>query len=172
MRRYQSARQTQDAAWQTDIYAYPDVMTMVAEVSAEGDICLDGTYYVGAFVDGECRGVGVTEDGKLYMNIHGEKPDRIAFRLLDAEGECYETDKDVVFQSLATLGSHTAPYPLTFYTQDVLDDITPSTASDKEVRSVTYHNMAGQQVQHPSEGIYIKIVRYADGTTKVSKVRQ
>ncbi len=171
MRRYQSARQTQDAAWQTDIYAYPDVMTVVAEVSAEGDINLDGTYYVGAFVNGECRGIGVTEDGKLYMNIHGDKQESVSFRLLDAEGECYETDKETTFQALATLGNYTTPYPLTFYTKDILDDITPLPTYAKQVKEVLYHNMAGQEVQNPTDGIYIKIVRYADGSTNVRKVR-
>lgn len=44
-------------------------------------------------------------------------------------------------------------------------------ASDaRELKSVTYYNLAGQQIAEPAAGVCIKRMQYADGTTKTEKV--
>ena len=170
-RHYAPTVQTEDGAWQTDIHAYPDVMTLVAEVQADDEVSLEGRYYVGAFCDEECRGVGVLDDGKLFMNIHGEGADRLVFRLLDAQGETYLADGAVTFRPQVQLGSVQHPYVLFFASQDVIDEIKPTVASAEKIRSVAFYNLSGQRIARPDGGIVIRKVTYEDGTVKTSKIQ-
>ena len=159
------------------LHAYPDVMTMVASVDADEGISLDQPYYVGAFCGDACRGIGVLDDGLLYMNIHGEgeQGGQIRFCLLDASGDVYNSLGDVNFQACQQLGTVKKPYPLWFATQDVIDEIKPSLASSGKVRAVQYYNLSGQRIASPqasSASIYIKKEIYEDGSTKVTKVHE
>ena len=168
-RRYAKAVQTEDGAWQADIHAYPDVMTMVAKVEAEG-VSLDEPYYVGAFSGDTCRGVGVLEGDLLYMNIHGEATTPIVFRLLDSLGEVYNSVGFVRFQPEKQLGTVARPYPLFFASQDIIDEIKPAVASAGKVRAVLYYNLSGQRIAQPEHGICIRKVIYEDGTVVASKL--
>ena len=49
-----------------------------------------------------------------------------------------------------------------------VDDLTAQTA--KEVKSVTFYNVAGRQSATPFEGINIVVTRYTDGSTSTSKM--
>jgi hypothetical protein len=46
----------------------------------------------------------------------------------------------------------------------------PGVIVDRQVTSVTYYNMMGQQDSKPFEGVNIVVTRYNDGTTKTAKV--
>ena len=172
-RRYAPTAQSEDGAWETDIHAYPDVMTLVANVQVDEQISLDGRYYVGAFYGDECRGVGVLDGDLLFMNIHGEKADRITFRLLDARGEVYGAANTTVFHSQTQLGTVQEPYSLMFASQDVIDEIKPVIASSSKIRTVEYYNLSGQRIPNVQgagfNGIIIQRVIYEDGSVKVSK---
>ena len=156
------------------LHAYPDVMTMVATVDADDGISLDQPYYVGAFCGEECRGVGILEDGLLYMNIHGEgeREARIQFRLLDAFGEEYNSLGYVNFQACRQLGTVQKPYPLWFASQDIIDEIKPALASSGKVKAVQYFNLSGQRIDKSqlSSGVCIRREIFEDGSVKVSKV--
>ena len=169
-RRYAPVLQTEDEAWETDIHAYPDVMTLVGRVEADEQVSLEGNYYVGAFSGDTCRGVGVMDDGLLYMNIHGESADRIVFRLLDADGETYGSLGHVVFQPETQLGTPGKPYRLWFASQEVLDEIKPLAAASSRVREVQYFNLSGQRIARPEHGICIRKTIYENGTEKVTKI--
>jgi len=43
------------------------------------------------------------------------------------------------------------------------------TVSEKEIESVEYFDINGRRVMNPDKGIYIKVARYADGTTRTVK---
>lgn len=169
-RRYARALQAEDGAWQTDIHAYPDVMTLVARVEADEQVSLDGAYYVGAFCGDSCRGVGVLDGDLLYMNIHGERPDQLSFRLLDSEGEVYGSLERLFFESGKQWGTLKWPYILFFASQDILDEIKPAVAASGKIRSVQYYNLSGQRIAQPESGICIRKVIYEDGSIKVSKM--
>lgn len=172
-KRYAPARQAQDDTsqpWPLDIHAYPDVMTVVAEVQTEGQISLEGRYYVGAFCGDECRGWGVMDEDVLFMNIHGEDADRLVFRLIDADGEVYETPSYVLFQSLKQLGTMQEPFPIWFGSQDILDEIKPALASSSAVRAIQYFNLSGQLIARPEGGICVRKVIYEDGSVQVTKI--
>jgi hypothetical protein len=152
-----------------DIHAYPDVMTLVANVQADEQVSLAGRYYVGAFCGDECRGVGVLDDDLLFMNIHGAGADQLVFRLLDDQGEVYETANKTVFSPQRQLGTIRQPYPLLFGSQDFVDEIKPVIASSSKIRVVQYYNLSGQRIARPESGICIRKVIYEDGSVKVSK---
>ena len=48
-----------------------------------------------------------------------------------------------------------------------IDDVN---ADMREVKSVSYYNVAGQQIAEPTSGVCIKRIQYADGTVKAEKV--
>ena len=48
-----------------------------------------------------------------------------------------------------------------------IDDVN---ADMREVKSVSYYNVAGQQIAEPASGVCIKRIQYADGTVKAEKV--
>ena len=169
-RRYAQAVQAEDGAWQADIHAYADVMTLVAKVETDEGISLDEPYYVGAFCGDTCRGVGVLEDSLLYMNIHGENLDHVVFRLLDCEGEVYNSVGYIVFQPVRQLGTVGQPYPLWFASQDVIDEIKPVSIASGKVRAIQYYNLSGQRIAQPESGICIRKVIYEDGSVKASKL--
>jgi hypothetical protein len=184
----------QSSIFNVDIHAYPDVMTLVATVDADEQVSLEGIYYVGAFYGDECRGVGVLEDGLLYMNIHGEESSpsklegvsqsdggvcEIVFRLLDANGEVYNSLGNVVFQSCRQLGTVQHPYRLFFASQDILDEIKPAVATPGTIRSIQYYDLSGRLISSKvlphggaerGLGFCIRKVIYEDGSVKVSKV--
>ena len=179
-RHYAPTTQSEDGAWQTDIHAYPDVMTLVANVQADELLSSGDRYYVGAFCEDECRGVGVLDGDLLFMNIHGEKPEQLTFRLLDAQGEIYSAVNTAVFQSQTQLGTVQNPYQLMFASQDVIDEIKPVIASSSKIRSVEYYNLSGQRIFNSQlstfnsqlskfNGVLIRRVIYEDGSVRVSK---
>ena len=145
-RYYAPVTQTEDGAWPLDIHAYPDVMTLVANVQTDDRISLDGICYVGAFCGDECRGSGILTDGLLFMNIHGEGTEPLVFRLLDAEGEVYEAANKSLFQNQTQLGTVQEPYQLLFLSQDVIDEIKPLIATSSKIRSIEYYNLQGQRL--------------------------
>ena len=155
-----------------NIHAYPDVMTLVARVEADEQVSLKGTYYVGAFCGDTLRGIGVFDGDLLYMNIHGEGPDQLVFRLLDSEGEVYYSAGYVVFQACKQLGTVQNPYPLWFSSQDIIDAIKPAFVSSDKVRAIQYYNLAGQMVNSKwlNGKCVIRKVIYEDGSVKTSKL--
>ena len=169
-RHYAQAVQAEDGAWQTDIHAYPDVMTMVASVEADEQISLDGPYYVGAFCGDNCRGVGVLDGELLYMNIHAEETEHIVFRLLDSEGEVYNSLPSVKFQPCKQLGTVQNPFPLFFASQDIIDEIKPEVATTGKVQTIQYFNLSGQLISQPTQGVCIRKVIYEDGSVKTTKL--
>ncbi len=55
-------------------------------------------------------------------------------------------------------------------TNDEFYTAIPSVIVDRQVTSVTYYNMMGQQASKPFDGVNIVVTRYNDGTTSTTKV--
>ena len=168
----------QSSIFNLDIHAYPDVMTMIATVEVDEGISLEEPYYVGAFCGDTCRGIGVMEDDLLYMNIHGEAAagESFVFRLLDAQGEVYNSLGTYIFRPERQLGTVQQPYRLFFASQDIIDEIKPPFASSDKIRAIQYFDLSGRQIAPISHGrgaggeaLIIRKVIYEDGTVKVSK---
>lgn len=54
--------------------------------------------------------------------------------------------------------------------KNINDNIKDVTGTDSEVNSITYHDLSGRQLSQPKHGLYIKTIRYADGTVVSRKV--
>jgi hypothetical protein len=110
------------------------------------------------------------DEDVLFMNIHGEDGDQLVFRLIDADGEVYETVSYVIFQSLKQLGTMQEPFPIWFGSQDILDEIKPAIASSSSILAIQYFNVSGQRIARPEAGICIRKVIYEDGSVQISKI--
>ncbi len=45
-----------------------------------------------------------------------------------------------------------------------------SVGPDKEIMDMKFFDMQGREVVNPSKGIYVKTVKYSDGSVKTSKI--
>ena len=85
------------------------------------------------------------------MNIHGDGTvNDIVFRLMDAQGEVYEAAGSVAFHPQTQLGDVHDPHLLWVGNGGIPDEIRPALASASKITSVQYFNLAGQQIQTPS----------------------
>jgi len=162
-RRYSSARREESSPWSLNIHAYPDVMTLIAQLDIEG-LDLNGPYYVAAFCGDECRGIAKVVDERLFFTIHGEVEAPITFQLLDAEGDTYHSTERFNFRDHMTLGSIQQPLLLHFMATDAIMATAPS-----KVISTHYFNLNGQHISRPT-AICLQKTTLSDGTVKVKKI--
>ncbi len=102
----------QQGAWTTDVYAYADMMCVIAELYDDGAKTADGRYTVGAFCGAECRSVGKYEEGKLWLNVIGKAGDEITFMAYDNEsGLTYHVKETLTF-GVVVEGSADLPYAM------------------------------------------------------------
>jgi hypothetical protein len=176
--------------WAYDKHAYPNQMPLTAQLYDKGTVTTN--YVVGAFVEGECRGVGLWQDGRLLMSIYGQNGEQVRFVACDKENErFYEVNEAMTFTS-DNVGSWHTPYSLTIgnettaikqaagklmVTPVVFSDYITVSSGQDEISLLTLTNMNGQQVislkqvgqqakvataQLP-EGMYILTAKTANG---------
>lgn len=139
---------------------FADNMTIIAE----SDEYLDGERYsVGAYVDGECRGAGRIIDGKMYITVHGEKGDKVAFKLYDKfSGQYIDMNETVGFAPIC--GSSARPMSLNAPgTVTGVEEI----MADDDFENAEVFTLSGQRVasENIAPGIYI--VRGKTSTRKL-----
>lgn len=129
---------------------FADNMTIIAE----SDEYLDGERYsVGAYVDGECRGAGRIIDGKMYITVHGEQGDKVAFKLYDKfSGQYIDMNETVGFAPIC--GSSARPMSLNAPgTVTGVEEI----MADDDFENAEVFTLSGQRVasENIAPGIYI-----------------
>lgn len=139
---------------------FADNMTIIAE----SDEYLDGERYsVGAYVDGECRGAGRIIDGKMYITVHGEQGDKVAFKLYDKfSGQYIDMNETVGFAPIC--GSSARPMSLNAPgTVTGVEEI----MADDDFENAEVFTLSGQRVasENIAPGIYI--VRGKTSTRKL-----
>lgn len=139
---------------------FADNMTIIAE----SDEYLDGERYsVGAYVDGECRGAGRIIDGKMYITVHGEQGDKVAFKLYDKfSGQYIDMNETVGFTPIC--GSSDRPMSLNAPgTVAGVEEI----MADDDFENAEVFTLSGQRVasENIAPGIYI--VRGKTSTRKL-----
>lgn len=139
---------------------FADNMTIIAE----SDEYLDGERYsVGAYVDGECRGAGRIIDGKMYITVHGEQGDKVAFKLYDKfSGQYIDMNETVGFAPIC--GSSARPMSLNAPgTVAGVEEI----MADDDFENAEVFTLSGQRVasENIAPGIYI--VRGKTSTRKL-----
>lgn len=132
--------------FQYDIHQFADAMAVIATVDGL-DVPDDCT--IGAFVDGECRGMGCYSNGKFFIGVHGEKNDVVVFKAYDAKNDLwYDIDQSIQFTSM--VGSTKEPVRLSTSTLTNVDNVL-GVKSDNATYDVT-----GRRVNGPaSNGVYI-----------------
>lgn len=150
-----------DSPWQYDAHQYPDVTTIIACLYMGNQaVDLEG-YSIGAFCDGECRGVGKVVGDKVFITIHGiaSEGEAIEFRAYEHDsGQTLPVDETIVFQGQC-LGSLPTPMPL--HTQSVVSVIADTQQPQGSKRIYTTD---GKRLEQPQKGV--NIVVDADGTVK------
>lgn len=139
---------------------FADNMTIIAK----SDEYLDGERYsVGAYVDGECRGAGRIIDGKMYITVHGEQGDKVAFKLYDKfSGQYIDMNETVGFTPMC--GSSDRPMSLNAPgTFTGVEEI----MADDDFENAEVFTLSGQRVasENIAPGIYI--VRGKTSTRKL-----
>ena len=140
-----------DMSWKHDTHAYPNVMCVTADLYNKDVKVGAGEYLVGAFVDGECRGVGRYVGNTLFLSVHGDKNVEVTLLAMNTEsGVVYDITEKIVFTQ-DVVGSVSMPYPLHLGSPTGISHITMDNSGFKSI-----HNMLGQKVKSIDRGgVYI-----------------
>lgn len=102
-----------ESPWSCDKHKYPNVMAVTACLY-NNEMAEDaGDYYVAAFCDNECRGVGKTVKGLVMMNVYGQGNETIQFKVIDKETEQLMDIAENVAFNADVQGSIAAPFRMT-----------------------------------------------------------
>ena len=140
-----------DMSWKHDTHAYPNVMCVTADLYNKDVKVGAGEYLVGAFVDGECRGVGEYVGNTLFLSVHGDKNVEVTLLAMNTEsGVVYDITEKIVFTQ-DVVGSVSMPYPLHLGNPTGISHITMDNSGFKSI-----HNILGQKVKSIDRGgVYI-----------------
>lgn len=101
------------SAWSMDSNEYPYNMNIIAEVYNGAEKVPAGLYTVGAFVGGECRGVGKLVDGKVFLTVYGDVDNSIVkFKVKDNSTDREYDLKESISFGNTLVGSVASPYHL------------------------------------------------------------
>ncbi|MCQ2302990.1 MAG: T9SS type A sorting domain-containing protein [Bacteroidales bacterium] len=120
-----------DNHWQPSMETYPDNMTVIAVVEADGVELASENYEIAAFAEGECRGsarlqyVASTGRYMAFLTIFGEKTAELGFGLYDIHTgeERYDTDNVMVYESNGSGGALFEPYKISFSEYTGVDEL-------------------------------------------------
>lgn len=98
--------------WSVDKHRYPNLMPMIAQVCYSTGDAADSTYYVGAFVGNECRGVGKYSDGIMYLSVYGDKSADMNFKAWNVETESVFDFAETLKFTPDVVGTNSSPYKL------------------------------------------------------------
>lgn len=150
------ARAARQSVWSYDHSRFANNLTMVAEVS---DLDNPEEYTIGAFVDGECRGEGIFENGLAFITVHTDGREQVSFQLHNELTDEYIDINQTVTSGTMRLGSMKAPVQLT--SQAVVTGI--STVEGAQQPTERF-DLNGRTVKGNHKGM--TIVRQADGTVR------
>lgn len=86
--------------WAYNKHAHPNIMAVTAELFIDGSRSNSTEYVIGAFNGDECVGVSQWNDGRLLMNVFGEKNENITFTAYNKNTEQYfNITENMQFQS-------------------------------------------------------------------------
>lgn len=102
----------EETPWSVNMYKYPNIMCMIAELFIDDTVVDMENCIVGAFCGDECRGVGCYVNGEVMISIYGEKNEDITFKVMGNDTErTFDVLENVSFTE-TLLGAVKQPYPL------------------------------------------------------------
>lgn len=100
------------APWAVNIYQYPNIMPVTADLFVDGVKADADAYTVAAFCGTECRGVGQYVKGVLFLSVYGDGNENITFYASDnTTDEVYDITEQMPFAA-DRVGSYNAPFAL------------------------------------------------------------
>ena len=148
--------------WKYDASQFADNMAIVAEIE---ELENPEDYTIGAFVGGECRGMGkAVKDGKMMINVAGQSGEVVSFRLYnESTGEFFDLDTKVNYSQ--KLGSLKKPLSITSPAMSGISTIATD-ATDEE----THYDLYGRRIDENNRtGIHI-VKTIQNGKVTVKKV--
>lgn len=138
------ASKQRTSVFSCDASMYADNMAIVAEVTGVDE---SDDLTVGAFVDGECRGMGRFVDGKLMINVAGKAGEKVSFVLYDAN-TAVSTPLPQTLTYCQKAGSFKSPISLGSVLATGISNVNNPccTASTK-------YNLNGQRISNGSKGV-------------------
>lgn len=154
-RKMKSAKTEQEATWSTDKHSYPDVMGFVADLYQNDSRANYDDYVVGAFCNGECRGIAKMSDGHLMMNVYGENGDVIKFRALHCESGEVLTIAEKEIMRTDVIGSIHQPYDLHIGRNTGI----VTNENPHKTHRVEFYDMQGRRIDNSQikKGVYLQI---------------
>ncbi|MBR5849189.1 MAG: T9SS type A sorting domain-containing protein, partial [Bacteroidaceae bacterium] len=154
------------SVWEFDASQFADNMAVVAELK---NVDIPENYTVGAFVDGECRGMGkVAKNGIMLISVAGKAGEQVSFRLHnEMTGEFSEVKETTSYKMIA--GSLKAPFSLTADGNGTTDINGVADINEDDI--VAIYTLNGQKVSEMTEGVYIIQVR-ENGKIVTKKVKK
>ena len=152
------ARAVRQSVWSYDHSRFANNLTMVAEVS---DLDNAEAYTIGAFVDGECRGEGIFQNGMAFITVHTDGGEQVSFQLHNELTDEYIDIDQTVTSGARRLGSLKAPVQMT--SQGVVTGINDV---QRPTFNVERYDLGGRTVGTAQKGLSIE--RAANG--KMRKV--
>lgn len=162
--------------WTVDRQRYPNVMGIVAELWQDGKPVEDsGEWLLGAFCDGECRGLAETVGSHLMMNVYGRGGEKIEFFVMHREsGEILPVSESEEFRA-DLLGTVRQPYQMNM---GVLTGISDATRlnNNGQIINNNWYDLQGRRLSVSSassensvlpKGVYIVTDGQKKGTQKV-----
>ena len=151
---YSQRLETVTAPWSVNVHAYPSMMCVTAELYDDGSKVDADDYFVGAFVGDQCRGVGKSVDGRIYLSVYGGNApqEKVNFIALSKDDSMLWDIQETLDFNADVIGSYAEPYHLN------MGDVTGirNIADGQDAKTEGIFNMLGIRVNHPgSEGVYI-----------------
>lgn len=120
--------------WNYDAYRYADNMGVVAQLSADeaGD-----DYLIAAFIDGECRGVSVSNEDYHFITVHGDVTGKtVSFQALNKQTGELKDVKETVDYQIGIQGDFQTPVSLSLGATRIesMREGVYVTASDDKIR--------------------------------------
>lgn len=101
-----------NAEFTVDQHKYANVMPVTVSVAVNTKVQNSSAYTVGAFCNGECRGVSQNVDGRLVISVYGNPGDKIDFAIKSNRANVTLTPANTVTFADTAVGSAKAPYEL------------------------------------------------------------
>jgi hypothetical protein len=120
-----------DPGWSLNRHAYQYNMTAIAALNLEGNECRDEDHIIGAFVDGECRGIGrpiylsTINRSVAFLMIHSNEiaGERVEFQAFVPEARAvYNVAEAISYEADRSVG--TIREPLILSTEGVAFEVT------------------------------------------------
>ena len=120
--------------WEYDEHRYADNMGIVAQLCDNG---VNGEFLIAAFVDDECRGMAIEDNGYQFITVHGNVVGQpVRFKALDKlSGQIYDLNETTLFQN-GTLGNFKTPLYLSLGATNIgsIENGLYLTTTDNQIR--------------------------------------